>query len=64
MQQAREGELQVACESRAVAFEEIVRPQRQPCPEPKQRAARQRPKPAADHPWRKSLKSKKRVAAT
>ena len=64
VQQAREGELQVVYESRAVAFEEIVRPQPKPRPEPQQRAARQRPKPAADHPWRQSLKTKKRAATT
>ncbi len=64
VQQAREGELQVVYEGRAVAFEEILQPQPKSRPEPKQRAARQRPKPAADHPWRKSLRSKKRAATT
>jgi len=64
VQQAREGELQVVREGRAVAFEEILRPQPKSRPEPKQRVARQRPKPAADHPWRKSLRSKKRAATT
>ncbi len=64
VQQAREGELQVVYESRAVAFEEIARPQPKARPEPKQRAARQGKKPSADHPWRKSLRSKKRAATT
>ncbi len=64
VQQAREGELQVVHEGRAVAFEEILRPRPKSRPEPKQRVARQRPKPAADHPWRKSLRSKKRAATT
>ena len=64
MQQAREGELQVVYEDRAVAFEEIARPEPKPRPEPKQRAARQGKKPSADHPWRKSLRSKKRAATT
>ena len=64
MQQARQGELQVIHEGRAVAFEEITWPEPKPRPKPKQQAARQRPKPAADHPWRKSLRSKKRAATT
>ena len=64
VQQAREGELQVVYESRAVAFEEIARPQPKARPEPKQRAARQGKKPSADHPWRKSLRSEKRAATT
>ena len=64
VQQAREAELQVVYEGRAVAFEEIVRPQPKPRPEPKQRAVPRRSKPAADHPWRKSLRSKKRAATT
>jgi len=55
VQQAREGELQVLREDRAVAFEEIARPA------PKPRAARQGKKPSADHPWRKSLGSKQRA---
>ena len=58
VQQAREGELQVVYEDRAVAFEEIARP------EPKQRAARQGKKPSADHPWSKSMGSKKRATTT
>ena len=58
VQQAREGELQVVYEDRAVAFEEIARP------EPKQRAARQGKKPSADHPWRKSMGSKQRATTT
>ena len=64
VQQAREGELQVVYEGRAVAFEEIARPQAKPRPEPKQRAARQRQKPSADHPWRQPLRPKKRAATT
>ena len=64
VQQAREGELQVLYEGRAVALEEIVRPRPKPPPEPKQRAAPRRTKPAADHPWRQSLRSKKRAATT
>ena len=64
VQQARQGELQVIHEGRAVAFEEITWPEPKPRPKPKQQAARQRPKPAADHPWRKSLRSKKRAATT
>ena len=64
VQQARKGELRVVYEGRAVAFEEIARPQPQPQPEPQQRAARKRPKPTADHPWRQSLKTKKRAATT
>ncbi len=64
VQQAREGECQVVHEGRAVAFEEIARPQPKSTPEPKQRVAPQRQKPAADHPWRKSLRSKKRAATT
>ena len=54
VQQAREGQLQVLSEDRAVAFEEIARPAPKPRPEPKQRAARQGNKPSANHPWRKS----------
>ena len=64
VQQAREGELQVLYEGRAVALEVIVRPRPKPPPEPKQRAAPRRTKPAADHPWRQSLRSKKRAATT
>ena len=64
VQQAREGELQVIYEGRAVAFEEIARPRPKPRPEPKPRAVRQRQKPSADHPWRKSLRSKKRAVRT
>ena len=64
VKQAREGELQVVYEGRAVAIEEIVRPRTQPRPERKRRAARQRPQPPADHPWRQPLKRKKRAAAT
>ena len=64
VQQAREGKLQVLHEGRAVAFEEIVRPRPKLPPEPKQRAAPQRTKPSADHPWRQSLRSKKRAATT
>ena len=64
VQQAREAELQVVYEGRAVAFEEIARPQPKPRPEPKQRAVPRRSKPAADHPWRKSLRSKKRAPTT
>jgi len=64
VQQAREGELSVVREDRAVAFEEIVRPVPKPRPEPKPRAARQGEKPSATHPWRKSLRSKKRATTT
>ena len=64
VQQAREGELQVLYEGRAVALEEIVRPRPKPPPEPKQRAAPRRTKPAAEHPWRQSLRPKKRAATT
>ena len=64
VQQAREGELQVVYESRAVAFEQIARLEPKPPPEPKQRVAPRRHKPAADHPWRASPQSKKRAANT
>ncbi len=63
-QQAGEGEWQVLYEGRAAAFEEIVRPQPKLPPEPKQRAAPQRTKPSADHPWRLAPRAKKRAATT
>lgn len=63
VQQAREGELQVVHEGRKVAFEEIMRPQPQSGPA-KQRPARRTRKPAANHPWRQLLFTKKRAAAT
>ncbi len=62
VQQAREAELQVVYEGRAVAFEEIARPQPKPRPEPKQRAVPRRSKPAANHHWRQPLSAKKRAA--
>ena len=55
MQQARERELQVVYEGRAVAFEEIV-------PAAKRRTAAATRKPAANHPWRQSMSLKKRAA--
>ena len=63
VQQAREGELRVVCEGGdKVAFEQIARPQPKPRPDPKRRAAPHRQKPAPDHPWRRPLLAKKRVA--
>ena len=63
VQQAREGELRVVCEGGdKVAFEQIARPQ--PRPEPQQRATPRQHKPAANHPWRRSLSAKKRAATT
>ena len=50
VEQSRDGELRVRFEDRAVAFEEIDRPQLKERSEPKQRALRQPRKPAADHP--------------
>ena len=65
MQQAREAELQVVYEGRAVAFEEITWPAAEAAPQSRNNERfRRRSKPAADHPWRKSLRSKKRAATT
>ena len=61
VQQAREGELQVVYEGRAVAFEEIARPQPK-APSAKRRTAAATRKPAANHPWRQSMSLKKRAA--
>ena len=63
VQQAREGELQVVYEGRAVAFEEIARPQPK-APAAKRRTAAATRKPAANHPWRQSMSLKKRAATT
>ena len=63
VQQGRDGELRVRFQDRAVAFDEIDRPQPKGRAEPKQRAVRRPRKPAADHPWRRPLRSKKRNTA-
>ena len=62
LQQVRDGELRVRFEGRAVAFEEIAKPQPKGRPEPKPRVAPQLHKPAANHPWRRPLLSRKRGA--
>ena len=62
LQQARDSELRAGFEGRAVAFEEIVKPQPKVRPEPKQRVAPRPHKPAADHPWCRPLLSKQRAA--
>ena len=62
VQQARVGELRVVWEGGdKVAFEPIARPQ-PTSPPSKQRPAARRHKPAANHPWRRPLSAKKRVA--
>ncbi len=63
VRQAREGELQVVHEGRAVAFEEIARPQPKTPPAKRRTAAATR-KPVANHPWRQPLSLKKRAATT
>ena len=63
VQQAREGELQVVYGGRAVAFEEIARPQPKTPPAQRRTAAATR-KPAANHPWRQSMSLKKPAATT
>jgi len=63
VQQGRGGELRVGFEGRTVGFEEIDRPPAKGRGEPQQRAVRQARKPAADHPWRRSLLSRKRKTA-
>ena len=63
VQQGRDGELRVRFEGRAVGFEEIDRPQPKGRPKPKQRVIWQPRKPAADHPWRRPLLSRKRKTA-
>ncbi len=63
LEQGRDGELRVWFEGRAVALEEIDRPQPKGHGEPRQRAARQPRTPTADHPWRRPLLSPKRKTA-
>ena len=63
LEQGRDGELRVWFEGRAVAFEEIDRPRPKGRAEPRQRTARQPSKPAAGHPWRRPLLSRKRKTA-
>ena len=63
VQQGRDGELRVEFEGRAVGFDEIGRPAAKGREAPQQRAERQARKPAADHPWRRSLLSQKRKTA-
>ena len=62
IEQARDGELRVLFEDQAVPFDEITKPQPKARPEPKQRVALRPHKPAANHPWRQPLLSKKRAA--
>lgn len=61
VQQAREGELRVVVEDRAVLFDEIAKPAKKARAQPRQRVAPRPHKPAANHPWRKAL-LKKRAA--
>lgn len=61
LQQAREGELRVVVEDRAVLFDEIAKPAKKARAQPRQRVAPRPHKPAANHPWRKPL-LKKRAA--
>ena len=63
VEQGRDGELRVRFEGRAVAFDEIGRPPPKGRGEPKQRGVRQVRQPAADHPWRRPLLSRKRKTA-
>ncbi len=63
LEQSRDGELRIRFEGRAVAFDEIGRPQPKGRGEPKQRGVRQVRQPAADHPWRRPLLSPKRKTA-
>ena len=63
LEQGRDGELRVRFEGRAVAFDEIDRPQPKGRGEPQQRGARQARKPAVDHPWRRPLLPRKRKTA-
>ncbi len=63
LEQGRDGELRVRFEGRAVAFDEIDRPQPKGRGEPRQRGARQARKPAVDHPWRRPLLPRKRKTA-
>ena len=63
VQQGRDGEWRVRFEGRVVAFDEIGRPQPKGRGEPKQRGVRQVRQPAADHPWRRPLLSRKRKTA-
>ncbi len=62
LEQARDGELRVRFQGRAVVFEEIAKPAAKARPEPKPRVAPRPRKPAANHPWRSRLLSKKRAA--
>ncbi len=62
LEQARDGQLRVRFEGRAVVFEEIAKALAKARTEPKPRVAPRARKPAADHPWRSPLLSKKRAA--
>ncbi len=62
LEQARDGELRVRFQGRAVVFEEIAQPTAKARPEPTPRVAPRPRKPAANHPWRSRLLSKKRAA--
>ncbi len=62
VQQARDGELRVRFEGRAAPFDEIAKPEPKPRPKPEQRPPPRAHKPAANHPWRALLLSKKRAA--
>ena len=61
VQQARDGELRVVSEGRAVLFDEIAKPEKKTRAQPRQRVAPRPHKPAANHPWREPL-LKKRAA--
>ena len=58
LQQAREGELRVVSDGRAVLFDEISEPAKKTQAQPRQRVAPRPHKPAANHPWREPLPKK------
>lgn len=62
VQQARDGELRVVFEGRKVAFQQIEAAPKKARPKPTQAPAPRLRRPAANHPWRRSLLSKKRAA--
>ena len=64
LEQARDGELRVRFQGSTVPFDEIPKPQLQPCPQPQPRVAPRPSKPSANHPWRRPLLSKQRAATT
>jgi transposase len=58
LQQAREGELRVVSDGRAVLFDEISEPAKKTQAQLRQRVAPRPHKPAANHPWREPLPKK------